>query len=233
MYIMKTILLIPYRDREEQLKYFLENSVIKLKKKIPDLEVLIIEQSKDNRLFNRGKILNVGFKYYDNDEYNYITQDVDTNPTEYTMNFYKYNCGNGIISIYSSHNSSLGGIIKFKGSTYRIINGFKNNIWGWGLEDKDFFYRSLNSGIKINRIPKKKVKFTILSHSRPHSIFSKLNSNLRKEVSKIFEIKKGKWTREKAVRDNYIMRSGLNNLEYEILEEDYLKPYVKKIVVKI
>ena len=36
---MKTIILIPYRDREEHLKYFLENTAPKLKEKIENLEI--------------------------------------------------------------------------------------------------------------------------------------------------------------------------------------------------
>ena len=64
---MKNIILIPYRNREEHLKYWIENTYPKLNKVLENLEVLVIEQSEDNKLFNRGKVLNVGFKYYDED----------------------------------------------------------------------------------------------------------------------------------------------------------------------
>lgn len=225
---MKTIILIPYRDREEHLKYFLENTAPKLKEKIENLEILIIEQSEDGKRFNRGKILNVGFDYYNEDEYYYITQDVDTNPIENTFDYYKneiYN--NYVLSILSSHKVSLGGIIKMNGKTFKQTNGFRNDIWGWGLEDRDFYYRCINKNIKIIRLQKKKLKFNNLIHDRPINIHSNLNKNIRKKTNLIFK------SGNIELKKNYIMESGLNNLKYEILEEQIIENNIKKIIVNI
>ena len=225
---MKTIILIPYRDREEHLKYFLENTAPLLNEKIENLEILIIEQSEDGKRFNRGKILNVGFDYYNEDEYYYITQDVDTNPIENTFDYYKMKINNdSVLSITSPHKICLGGIIKMNGKTFRRINGFRNDIWGWGLEDRDFYYRCINKKIGIKRINKKKVRFNFLQHDRPITIHSKLNKNIRKRTKLIFK------SRNIELKENYIMESGLNNLKYDILEEIVLNSYIKKIIVEI
>ena len=43
--------------------------------------------------------------------------------------------------IKNVHSSSLGGIIKVKHDIIFDINGFPNNIWGWGIEDRALYYR--------------------------------------------------------------------------------------------
>ena len=64
---MKKILIIPYRNRKNHLDYFLKNSWPKLKEKVKDMEIIIVEQ-KEGREFNRGATINVGYLYYTGDE---------------------------------------------------------------------------------------------------------------------------------------------------------------------
>ena len=88
---MKTIIIIPYRDRMSFLEYFLKISYPELNKKINNLEILIVEQN-NGKKFNRGLMINIGYQYYNNDKYNYITQDVDVNPiVEESFDMYNYN----------------------------------------------------------------------------------------------------------------------------------------------
>ncbi len=56
----KLAIIVPYRDREQQLKRFLSH----MKDYIKDIdyEIFIIEQA-DDKPFNRGKLLNAGYKY--------------------------------------------------------------------------------------------------------------------------------------------------------------------------
>lgn len=233
---MKTIIIIPYRRREEQLKYFLENTAPKLNQYINELEILIVEQSEDNRLFNRGKVLNIGFKYYDNDDYYYITQDVDTNPIhEVAFNQYTKEIPNFFFRIYSSAAGTLGGIIKFKGNIFREINGFPNNYWGWGLEDNVLWFRAK---IKRKLGNTNKNKFVLTKDNRKNIMFKAFEE--RKELKKkskdfrtkrIKAIKSKKNTEEE--KQEYIYNSGLNNLEYKILREDIIDSYIKKIIVEL
>jgi hypothetical protein len=65
---MHNIILVPYRKREKHLSYFIEKTVPLLQKHLDNLKIIIIEQN-NNKLFNRGLLLNIGFKenlIYDN-----------------------------------------------------------------------------------------------------------------------------------------------------------------------
>ena len=55
---------------------------------------------------------------------------------------------------YSSGDKYLGGVFSTNTATYKNINGFPNNIWGWGGEDNDIMYRinALNIPVNKNRI---------------------------------------------------------------------------------
>ena len=75
----KNVIIIPYRQREEHLEYFIKHTVPLIEECMPETKVVVIEQC-EGKLFNRGKVLNVGFKeYLDKTEY-FITHDVDINP---------------------------------------------------------------------------------------------------------------------------------------------------------
>ena len=111
-----------------------------LKKHLPNSKVVVVEQN-EGKLFNRGAILNVVFKEYENKTKYFITHDVDLNPTEKCITKYyaKEVKNSDIIGIYTSIWNTLGGIIKVKNDTIYKINGFPNDILGWGTEDKAFF----------------------------------------------------------------------------------------------
>lgn len=76
---MKNIIIIPYRNREKHLNYFLLNSAPLLKKNIDNLQIIIVEQN-EGKLFNRGMLLNIGYHYFNDPSIFYITQDIDINP---------------------------------------------------------------------------------------------------------------------------------------------------------
>ena len=57
-----SLIIIPYREREEHLKYFIENTYPLIKKYMEGVRVVIIEQTSD-KFFNRGKLLNIGIYY--------------------------------------------------------------------------------------------------------------------------------------------------------------------------
>ena len=84
----ENIIFIPYREREQHLKYFIENTVPLIQSNLPNSKVVVIEQN-EGKLFNRGAILNVGFKEYENKSKYFMTNDVDTIPNlEIIKNIY-------------------------------------------------------------------------------------------------------------------------------------------------
>ena len=225
---MKTILIIPYRNRESHLEHFLANSFPKLKEVLPKLEVIVVEQT-EGKKFNRGATINIGYDYYKQDEYDYITQDVDVNPIiQEAVDFYKQDVQSDyFLGIYSD-GQTLGGVVKCKGSTFRKVNGFPNDYWGWGHEDKEFQNRAEHFGCKIEKIIKfheyeKKAKY--------FKIFQ--DNHVREESGKWFTAYHQFRRSNENIQKNSIMNNGLTTLKYTILEEIELQTDVKKIKVEI
>jgi hypothetical protein len=228
---MKNIIIIPYRNRQKHLDYFLANSAPLLKKNIDNLEIIIVEQN-EGKIFNRGILLNIGFHYYNNPDYYYITQDVDINPIhKETLEQYNKDVSKNFLRIFSSHCGTLGGVIKFKGSIFQKINGFPNNHWGWGHEDKnlknraDFYKVICNTFMETNN--KKRDEYFLR--------FDDINDRIKsKDVNKkyynnyrLFE----KLNQQKKLE--YINQSGINNLQYKILEDIQINDFIKKIKVDV
>lgn len=228
----KNIILIPYRNREEHLKYFIDNTVPLIKEIMSDTKVIVVEQT-EGKLFNRGKVLNVGFKeYMDKTEY-FITHDVDINPTQKCLESY-YNLqpdNNNIIGIYTSACNTLGGIIKLTNTCINQINGFPNNFWGWGIEDKALQNRALFYKIK------KEVKLlNNKKHPEYYHIFNNINDRVKnnktfyKYTHEQYNLFNNKSNEEKKKE---ILSSGLNTIEYKIIERKQLHDIVELIKVEI
>jgi len=230
--LTKNIIIIPYRDRKEHLEYFLEYSYPKLNEKLKNLEIIIVEQNNDHQLFNRGKLLNIGYAYCADSSYIYFTHDVDTNPINDII-FEKYQLpieDDEIQGIYTSDSNTLGGIIKFKGDTFKKINGFPNDYFGWGVEDKALQNRAEFYKLKIvkfikNRDPNRYLYFKIFeNHART------TGKNLNKcHIKDYFTFK----DMNPDQKEQDIKSSGLNNLNYKILNIESLTSNIIKIVVEI
>jgi len=226
----ENIIIIPYRHREVHLDYFIKNTVPLFQKYLPNTKVVVVEQN-DGNLFNRGAVLNVAFKEYGNKTKYFFTHDVDINPTEKCIKeyFIKEVDEENIMGIYTSQCDTLGGIIKINDSTIHKINGFPNDIWGWGNEDKSLQNRSEYYNInKITNLtnkyehPEYILRFNDVDDRDQSNInknwynnyvlFNKLNNEQKKEL---------------------IMSSGLNNLEYTVIERKMIHDIVELIKVDI
>lgn len=156
----KLCILVPYRDREEHMKVFLKEMPKKLKdsKNIGDFLIAFIEQE-EGKLFNRGKLLNIGFDIY-KDEYDYfIFHDVDMIPD--SIESYFFNEEQSIVHLATNatqfeeaklpYDSYFGGITLFNKKEFNDINGFSNCYWGWGKEDDDLLMRAASKNKNIYR----------------------------------------------------------------------------------
>jgi len=225
------VILIPYRNREIHLEYFLKNSAPLLKELMPNLKILIIEQDQ-KLLFNRGKLLNIGYSYYKKVGGNFFTHDVDLNPTKETIEqFYKKEVEDDMmLGIYTSFYDTLGGIIKFKNKSFEKINGFPNRIWGWGTEDKALQNRAELKKLKIvknlfNNDPKKHEYFKIFDDIDDRDQRNEVpNWHLYYRIYKDLDDEK---------KNEELTTSGLNTLEYNLLDVKKLNEYVEKITVEI
>lgn len=231
--IYDNVILIPYRNREKHLSYYLNNTVPLIKKYLPNTKILIIEQE-NGKSFNRGKLLNIGFLEYKYKTKYFITNDVDINPKKFVIQkVFSINIEeNSILGILTSTCNTLGGLIKMLNKTIHKINGFPNNIWGWGVEDKLLQERS-----NVFEIEKKNL------YNKPHS---GKNQNIDNNLFKIFDHNREKngykmryrkyhHFRRLSIKEKKeeINKNGINTLEYKILEINNIDELITIIKVKI
>lgn len=220
--MLDNVIIIPYREREKHLEYYIANTVPLLQKHIPNGKVVIIEQDWNNKLFNRGCILNIGVKEYENKTVHCMTQDVDINPFEETIIKYYVDPipENTIKGIYTSVCNTLGGIIKLQSKTFFDINGFPNDIWGWGHEDKALQNRAEFKEINIE----KNILNNGPNQSKYFNRFNDVNDRVPCRNRNYFNKKSS---------EQEISSTGLNNLQYKILERKNINDYVELIKVNI
>ena len=153
-------IIVPYRDLHASqnrakhlsqfiphMKKFLGNLVST--NKIADYHIYIIEQSDDQRKFNRGKLLNIGFDYalkrsekHPPRHNIFIFHDVDLLPQADLGDWYaKYPSQPiHIARVWDRYNNNqkyFGGIVSFSEEDTKRINGYPNTFWGWGGEDDE------------------------------------------------------------------------------------------------
>lgn len=153
--VPKLIFIVPYRDRENQYKFFLRHmKFFILEDYSPsDYMILFIHQN-DKRTFNRGAMKNIGFIYVKNtypNVYKNITlvfNDVDIMPIN--KGIINYETIPGTIKHFYGFNFALGGLFSIKAGDFEYINGFPN-YWGWGFEDNLIQKRAINANLTIDR----------------------------------------------------------------------------------
>lgn len=151
-------ILVPYRDREEHLKAFIPH----MQKVLPHARIIVIEQM-DNKVFNRGKLLNIGYREAPKDDY-YCMHDVDMLPLQVD-----YTPAGTITQLASSDiqkTDYLGGVTLFHGELFGVLNGYPNDFHRG--EDNALMFTIKMYGIPvINRFG----KFHRLNHARPEVEF--------------------------------------------------------------
>ena len=220
----KMLIVVPYRNREDNLKEFIPYIKSTLHSQHIDNKIIIVEQDPD-KLFNRGMLCNIGYIEYNNNFTHTCFHDVDIIGEDFDYNYEKFvthlsakSKSNNYSEFYKK---CLGGVVIFPNSDFTKINGFSNEYWGWGAEDDDLRLRCDTMKIDIIR---KQCKFYTLPHetiqwkNRPkHSPgytenISRLNG-FRQSVNKL----------------NIITNDGLSNLsnKYTVLERLDYNEYIK------
>lgn len=146
----KLAIIVPYRNRESHLNVFIPYMEEYLGDKV-DYKIFVIEQ-KDSNPFNRGKLLNVGFKESGNEFDYYCFHDVDMLPIEADYSYvdrptHLANTVDGEQSFYNY----FGGVTLLNKLDFKIINGYSNEYWGWGFEDDDLLQRCLRCNLELDK----------------------------------------------------------------------------------
>ncbi len=159
---IKVAIIVPFRDihveqkRAEHLNKFVPYMIDFLSKSAKaTFKIYIVEQSDDGHKFNRGKLLNIGYKLAKNDGCNvFVFHDVDLLPSTDLLEAYTtMPAPKNPVHIaklwkdrYSDNDKYFGGIVVFNGAQFEKINGFPNNFWGWGGEDDELQKRISDFG---------------------------------------------------------------------------------------
>ena len=151
---MHLAIIVPYRDRRDELDIFLPHMEEFLANKNIDYKLIIAEQS-DDRPFNYGKLCNAAVNEII-DQYDYFCfHDIDLLPINDSADYtYKEqptqlayeNENEDIILPYPEY---FGGVVILSRDIFLKINGFGNDYWGKGYVDLDLLYRCLKNNVKL------------------------------------------------------------------------------------
>ena len=234
--IKETILIVPFREnkyqnRREQLDKFIQHySAI-------GISVLIVTQSDDGYGFNRGALLNIGYDFLlrvgiIGKKINYvIMHDVDLLfPKEFVEKYYGFkkdiiHFGKNVKNYYD-YPDFLGGAIQFSTSCFERINGFPNNIFGWGGEDDALKVRISAADTEENKI--------VVYRPNEEKVDAEIPLGTgQKETKEIPElIAKNK--NEDLLLDEMIWKmNGLNTIHYKVIEKEKKAVGIYNIVVDI
>jgi N-terminal region of glycosyl transferase group 7/N-terminal domain of galactosyltransferase len=161
-------IVVPYRDRPEQLRQFVQHtgayfSRDKTDSQIP-YSVLIVEQS-PGLPFNRGALKNIGFLLGEGASDYTCFHDVDYLPmwADYTWSdapaplvWYGAEIkpvapGRSTRAVNHVMETFFGAAVLFPNATFRRIDGYSNEYWGWGFEDEDIRSRLIAAQIATDR----------------------------------------------------------------------------------
>jgi hypothetical protein len=154
----KLAIIIPYRDREDNLLLLLKYLHPMLQRQERYYQIFLIEQF-GNDIFNKGRIMNIAasealkiddfkcFIFHDVDlipENDFNIYECDTHPRHLSpaVDELRYNL---------MYYNLVGGVLALSRSQIEKTNLFSNLYWGWGAEDDDMSMRILHSEYKITR----------------------------------------------------------------------------------
>ena len=154
----KVAILVPYRNRPEQLEVFLSHMHPVFQRQKLEYRVFVIEQT-GKVSFNKGAIYNIGFNrslsygdfkcliFHDVDllcENDYNSYGCPASPMHMSpaIDKFKYKL---------SYPTLIGGIQAITRDHYEKMNGYSNSFWGWGAEDDNLYTRILETGLKLTR----------------------------------------------------------------------------------
>lgn len=166
-------IIIPYRDRLHHLHILLRRLHPMLQTQKIDYKIFVIEQA-DNYKFNRGKLMNVGYKEALRlGEFDcMVFQDVDLLPEDdrnlYLCDEYARHLAAAIdeMRYHVMYYNYAGGVIAMNKHNFRKINGYSNSYWGWGNEDDDFSARIQESGLLLTRPPAHIGRYKMVRHTK-------------------------------------------------------------------
>jgi len=171
-------------------------------------------------------LLNCGYDIAKKKNYDmYIFHDVDLLSPNSIKNIYTYKSNKPIhiASLWTekyNYVNFFGGITSFDSNTYKKINGYPNNFFGWGGEDDALLNRLKINKIKIYNLKSlDNIVINEIEHKNTKEIAELVNTQIKYNVNN----DKTQW-----------QNNGLSNLKYKIIkttntEYDNIKIYTVAI----
>ncbi|ESO83434.1 hypothetical protein LOTGIDRAFT_133456, partial [Lottia gigantea] len=218
----RVAIIIPYRNRESQLKIFLKNIHPILQRQQLDYGIYVIDMELPTQ-FNRAMLMNIGYneslQIYDYQCF--VFHDVDLIP-ENDKNIYScpesprhMSVAVDKFSYKLPYASIFGGVSALTKEQMIKTNGFSNKFFGWGGEDDDMYSRIRNKGYKISRYSVDVARYRMIKHQRETS--NPVNKDRYKLMSG------GKARQDK---------DGVNSLKYIVIKREF-NPTYTYILTKI
>ena len=153
-YAKSLAIIVPYRDRQEHLAYFLPHMLAyferdKLGRHI-NYAIHVIEQL-DDEPFNRGRLNNAGFALARKTADYFCFHDVDYLPiwADYSYVDQPTRLIWHGLTLGENYEQFFGAVTAFNRKDFELVNGYSNEYWGWGYEDTDLRLRCTRAGLAV------------------------------------------------------------------------------------
>ncbi|XP_064197811.1 beta-1,4-galactosyltransferase 2 [Anguilla rostrata] len=204
----KVAIIIPFRHRDNHLKYWLHYLHPILRRQKIDYGIYIINQLGEDT-FNRAKLLNIGYTEALKDAaYDcFIFSDVDLIPMDDRNLYHCYDQPRHFAIAMDKFGFRLpyagyfGGVSGLSKKQFLKINGFPNEYWGWGGEDDDIYNRITLNGMKVSRPDVLIGRYRMIKHER-----DKHNEPNPQRFNKIQNTK------------NTMKKDGISSLTYRVVQ---------------
>ncbi|XP_069976734.1 beta-1,4-galactosyltransferase 2-like isoform X2 [Penaeus vannamei] len=186
----KIAIIVPFRDRQSQVGPFLYHMHKFLQRQQLNYTIYIVEQEGTD-LFNRARLLNVGYlqALTDGPFDCYAFHDIDMLPED---DRHLYHCSpqpRHLAVAASNQNYSLaynkyfGGACLMTQEHLARVNGWSNIYWGWGGEDDDMWRRLSFENIPVWRFPASVARYKTIKHD-PQTVNKKRYQTLQRNTGR-------------------------------------------------
>jgi hypothetical protein len=140
----RLLVIIPFRDRKPHLDLLVPALSRYLTRNNIEFEIVVVNQTGDAP-FNRGMLLNIGFLMYGHGADYIACHDVDMIPIKEV----DYGWTPTVRRLRCPTKWTMGGTVLINSEVFVRVNGWSNQYWGWGGEDRNMAHRMAHHGIEI------------------------------------------------------------------------------------
>jgi hypothetical protein len=179
-------IIVPFRNRLDHLQSFAPYMETFLWSQ-HDMRIVVIEQG-DRRPFNRGALLNAGFRIVRGWADWVAFHDIDMLPLDTSCDYsrpagLRHLAGAAEQFGYRQpYRNYIGGVLLSRPDIFESVNGFSNGYWGWGSEDDDLYLRFWSCDIDVEHAPG---RYRSLAHMEASAIvdnYDRFRQVLRKRA---------------------------------------------------